>query len=68
MERYEPAGDLASRDLVSRAMVREAERTGAPVYLTLAHLAPAFVRERFPDDRSTPAPRPAWIWHVTRSR
>jgi L-aspartate oxidase len=48
MERYEPAGDLASRDLVSRAMVREAERTGAPVCLTLAHLAPAFVRERFP--------------------
>ena len=48
MERYEPAGDLASRDLVSRAMVREAERTGAPVSLTLAHLDPAFVRERFP--------------------
>jgi L-aspartate oxidase len=48
MERYEPAGDLASRDLVSRAMVREAERTGGPVYLSLAHLAPAFVHERFP--------------------
>ena len=33
MERYEPAGDLASRDLVSRAMVREAElyrRAGVP--------------------------------------
>jgi L-aspartate oxidase len=48
VQRYEPAGDLASRDLVSRAMVREAERTGAPVYLTMAHLDPAFVRERFP--------------------
>ena len=48
MERYEPAGDLASRDLVSRAMVREAERTGAPVYLTLAHLDPGYVRVRFP--------------------
>jgi L-aspartate oxidase len=48
MERYEPGGDLASRDLVSRAMVREAERTAAPVYLSLTHLAPAFVRERFP--------------------
>jgi len=48
MERYELAGDLASRDLVSRAMVREAERTGAPVCLTLAHLSPAFIRERFP--------------------
>jgi L-aspartate oxidase len=48
MDRYEPAGDLASRDLVSRAMVREAERTGSPVCLTLAHLAPEFVRQRFP--------------------
>ncbi len=46
--RYEPAGDLASRDLVSRAIVTEAERTGSPVYLSLAHLDPAFVTERFP--------------------
>jgi L-aspartate oxidase len=48
VQRYEPAGDLASRDLVSRAMVREAERTGATVYLTLAHLDPDYVRRRFP--------------------
>jgi L-aspartate oxidase len=48
VQRYEPAGDLASRDLVSRAMVREAGRTGAPIYLTMAHLDPAFVRARFP--------------------
>jgi L-aspartate oxidase len=48
MERYEPAGDLASRDLVARAIVREAERTGAPVYLTMAHLDPEFVHRRFP--------------------
>jgi L-aspartate oxidase len=48
MPRYEPAGELASRDLVSRAMVREAERTGAAVYLTMKHLDPAYVRERFP--------------------
>jgi len=48
VQRYEPAGDLASRDLVSRAMVREAERTGSPVYLSLAHLDPEFVRRRFP--------------------
>ena len=48
VQRYEPAGDLASRDLVSRAMVRETERTGAPVYLSLAHLDPGFVRQRFP--------------------
>jgi L-aspartate oxidase len=48
MARYEPAGDLASRDLVSRAMVREAERTGAPVYLTMSHLDAGYVRQRFP--------------------
>jgi L-aspartate oxidase len=48
MLRYEPAGDLASRDRVSRAMVRESSRTGAPVYLSLAHLDPAYVRSRFP--------------------
>ena len=48
MTRYEPAGDLASRDLVSRAIVREMERTGAPVYLSMAHLDHDFVRRRFP--------------------
>lgn len=48
MTRYEPAGDLASRDLVSRAIIREMERTRAPVYLSLAHLDAAFVRARFP--------------------
>jgi L-aspartate oxidase len=48
MTRYEPAGDLASRDLVSRAIVREVERTGAPVYLSMAHLDSEFVRRRFP--------------------
>jgi len=48
MPRYEPAGDLASRDLVSRAIVREMERTHAPVYLSLGHMDRAFVLERFP--------------------
>jgi L-aspartate oxidase len=48
MERYEPAGDLASRDRVSRAIVREAERTGQPVFLSLEKLDPDFVHERFP--------------------
>lgn len=46
--RYEKAGELASRDLVSRAIVREQERTGAPIYLTLQHLDAAWVHERFP--------------------
>jgi L-aspartate oxidase len=48
MTRYEAAGELASRDLVSRAMVREAERTGGHVYLTMAHLDRAYVHGRFP--------------------
>jgi L-aspartate oxidase len=48
VSRYDPAGDLASRDVVSRAIVSEAERTGEPIYLTMAHLDPEFVRRRFP--------------------
>ena len=48
MARYDPRGDLASRDKVARAIVREAEHTRGPVYLTLAHLDPAMVRSRFP--------------------
>ena len=48
MTRYEPAGELASRDLVSRAIVREQQRTGRPVYLSMQHLDPAWVRGRFP--------------------
>ena len=48
MTRYEPAGDLASRDLVARAIVKEVARTGAPVYLTMAHLDAGYIRSRFP--------------------
>ncbi len=48
MTRYDPAAELAPRDRVARAIAREAERTGGPIYLTMAHLAPAFVRARFP--------------------
>ena len=48
MRRYDPAGDLASRDIVARAIVRESERTGAPVSLSLVHMNPVFVHERFP--------------------
>ena len=47
MDRYEAAGDLASRDRVARGIVRETERTGA-VYLSMEHLDPAFVHSRFP--------------------
>ena len=48
MARYEAAGELASRDLVSRAIVREQRRTGRPVYLSMAHLDPEWTRTRFP--------------------
>ena len=48
MAREDPMGDLAPRDRVARAIVREMERTHAPVYLTLAHLSADRVRTRFP--------------------
>jgi L-aspartate oxidase len=48
MARYESAGDLAPRDRVSRAIVREMERTGSRVYLSLQHLDAASVHARFP--------------------
>ena len=48
MTRVHPGGDLAPRDVVARAIAREMASTGAPVYLTLAHLDAAFVTTRFP--------------------
>jgi L-aspartate oxidase len=48
MTRYEPGGDLAPRDRVSRAIVREVERTGQKVYLSLQHLDAAAIHARFP--------------------
>ena len=48
MARYHPAGDLAPRDVVARSIVREAERSGGPVFLTLAHLEADYVVRRFP--------------------
>jgi L-aspartate oxidase len=48
MTRYDPAGDLASRDVVATAMVLEQIRTGRAVYLSLAHLDAGRVRARFP--------------------
>jgi L-aspartate oxidase len=47
MPRYHPDGDLAPRDVVARAIVRERERTAGAVFLTLAHLD-IDVRRRFP--------------------
>ncbi|HEX6163676.1 MAG TPA: L-aspartate oxidase, partial [Vicinamibacterales bacterium] len=48
MTRYEPAGELASRDLVSRAIVREQHRTGGQVFLSMAKHDPEWTRARFP--------------------
>ena len=48
VSRYESAGDLASRDRVSRAIAREEKRTGRPVFLSLQDLDPAYVHARFP--------------------
>jgi L-aspartate oxidase len=48
MERYDSRGDLAPRDVVATAMVREALSTGQPVYLSLAHLESDWVTKRFP--------------------
>jgi L-aspartate oxidase len=48
MSHYEPAGELASRDLVARAIARERASTQGPVYLTLQHLDADWVHARFP--------------------
>jgi L-aspartate oxidase len=49
MTNYDPRAELAPRDVVSQAIVSQMEKTGAPnVYLTLSHLDPGFVRNRFP--------------------
>jgi L-aspartate oxidase len=48
MTRYEPAGELAPRDRVARAIVRESQRTEGQVFLSLEHLDADFVHERFP--------------------
>src|SRR6185436_11979654 len=48
MGRYEQAGDLAPRDRVARAIVRESERTGQPVFLSLESLDADWVHARFP--------------------
>jgi L-aspartate oxidase len=48
MSRYHGDADLAPRDVVARSIVREAERTGGDVSLSLAHLDPGHVRARFP--------------------
>jgi L-aspartate oxidase len=49
MERYHPMKELAARDVVSRAIVSEIERTGADhVFLDLTALGAEHIRTRFP--------------------
>jgi L-aspartate oxidase len=49
MPEYDARAELAPRDIVSRAIVAQMEKTRWPsVYLDLSHLDPARVRQRFP--------------------
>ena len=48
MLRYHPAGDLAPRDVVSRSIVLESQRTAGPIFLSLRHLDADEVHRRFP--------------------
>src|SRR5262249_26683292 len=48
MARYDPAGDLAPRDRVARAIALEHAQTRSRIYLTLDRLDPAYVHQRFP--------------------
>jgi L-aspartate oxidase len=48
MSRYHPSGDLAPRDVVSRSIVLESERSRGPIYLSLRHLDADMVHRRFP--------------------
>lgn len=54
MKEYHPLGELAPRDIVSRAIISEMVRTKAThVYLDLTHLKEDFLKIRFPTIYST---------------
>ena len=52
MPDYDPAAELAPRDIVSRSITRQMEKTRHHcVYLDLTHLPPSLIAERFPHIR-----------------
>ena len=54
MEKYDDRVDLASRDIVARAIDREMKETGAEcVYLDIRSKPESFLRERFPNIYAT---------------